>query len=259
MAPPIKSPSPGPITEMRHNKKLYAIKPAHQSARLLFTVLSLSFCLATTAQKKALYDSSKIEQRTFSSSSLNTYENDKDFQYEKEPAEGQTWWEKFWDWVWNKYDDIMSTDTGRNTMKAIYWLLGAGAVAFFVLKVSKMNRLNLFTASPQGNPSYRIEEENIHEIPFDSAIQNALRDGNYRLAVRLLYLQNLKMLTDKNLIDWQPNKTDKDYLNELTPALQQPFSRITVVFEYAWYGQQSITGDDFAELREDVIKFQKQL
>ena len=67
------------------------------------------------------------------------HKNDKDFQYEKEPVEGQTWWDRFWDWVWNKYDDMMSTESGRTTMKIIYWLLGAAAVAFFILKVSKMS------------------------------------------------------------------------------------------------------------------------
>src|SRR4051794_24964425 len=96
--------------------------------RFLSIILIISFSLSVSAQKKTLYDSSKIEQRNFSTSSLNVYKNDTDFQYEKEPVEGQTLWDRFWDWVWNKYDDIMSTETGRDTMKAIYWLLGGAAI-----------------------------------------------------------------------------------------------------------------------------------
>jgi len=227
--------------------------------RFLFIIIILSFSFASRAQQKILYDSSKIEQRNFSSSSLNVYKKDKDFQYENEPVQKQTWWDRFWDWFWNKYDDLMNTETGRNTMKAIYWLLGASAVAFFVLKVSKMNRLNLFAASPKSSTAYTVEEENIHAIAFDEAIQNALQDGNYRLAIRLLYLQNLKKMTDKNLIAWQPDKTNRDYQDELIPALQQTFKHITDVFEYAWYGQLNVSEDDFEELKDDVLNFQKRL
>jgi hypothetical protein len=227
--------------------------------RFLFIIFILSFSFVSIAQKKAAFDSSKIEPRNFSSSSLNIYKNDKDFRYEKETMQTETWWDRFWDWFWNKYDNIMSTESGRMTMKIIYWLLGFAAVAFFILRVSKMNRLNLFAASPHGKISFTIEEENIHAIPFDEAIQNALQNSNYRLAVRLLYLQNLKTLTDKNLIKWQANKTNKDYLLELNPALQQSFKYITNVFEYAWYGHLTITREDFAALKEDVSTFQKQL
>ena len=227
--------------------------------RFIFVIFILSFAVIATAQKNLVYDSSKIEQRNFSSSSLNVYKNDKNFQYEKETIQGETWWDRFWDWFWNKYDDIMSTETGRTTMKIIYWFLGIAALAFFVLKVSKMNRLNLFSASPQSKTPYTIEEENIHAISFDEAIQNALQEGNYRLAIRLVYLQNLKMLTDKDLIEWQLNKTNKDYLRELIPSLQQSFKHITDVFEYAWYGHFTVTKEDFATLKENVLEFQKQL
>lgn len=227
--------------------------------RFLFIILLITFSLVSAAQKKLVYDSSKIEQRNFSSSSLNVYKNDRDFQYEKETIQRETWWDRFWDWFWNKYEDIMSTERGRTTMRIIYWILGIAALAFFALKVSKMNRLNLFSASPQSKTPYTIEEENIHAISFDEAIQNALHEGNYRLAIRLLYLQNLKMLTDKNLIEWQLNKTNKDYLREMIPSLQQAFKHITDVFEYAWYGHFTVTKEDFATLKENVLKFQKQL
>jgi hypothetical protein len=227
--------------------------------RFLFIVFFLSFQLFSNAQSTAPYDSSKVQQRNFSSSSLNVYKNDKDFQYEKEPVQRESWWDRFWDWFWNKYEDIMSTQSGRTTMKIIYWLLGIAAVAFFIMKVSKMNRLNLFAASPQGKTTFAIEEENIHEIAFEEAIQNAVRDGDYRSAIRLMYLQNLKILTDKSLIAWQPNKTNRDYLRELIPVLQQPFRRITDVFEYAWYGHLTVTQEDFTELKEDITRFQKQL
>jgi hypothetical protein len=235
--------------------------------RSIFIIFLSFFSLAATAQKrvasdsiKIKYDSSSVQQRHFSPSSLSAYSKDKDFQYETEVAQGPSWWDRFWDWFWRKYAELMNTAAGRATMTAIYWILGLSAIAFFIFKVTRMNRINLFTASSNNTIPYSTEEENIYAISFEEAIQNALQNGNYRLAVRLLYLQNLKTLTDKSVIAWQPNKTNHDYFREINePNLQQLFKHITDVFEYAWYGHLSVSNEDFDELRESIVKFQNQL
>src|SRR6266536_669680 len=142
----------------------------------------------------------------------------------------------------------------------IYGLLGIAAVAFFIMKVMNINRMNLFKATSQSNTAYTIEDENIYAISFDTAIQQALQEGNYRLAIRLLYLQNLKILADKNFIVWQPNKTDTDYLHEINKSgLKQSFKNITDIFEYAWYGNRVVTKDDFAGIQKEFSQFQNQL
>ncbi|HXL55631.1 MAG TPA: DUF4129 domain-containing protein [Chitinophagaceae bacterium] len=229
--------------------------------RIIFIIIILFFFIPVIAQqKKLVYDSSQVHQRHFTASSLKTYTNDENFQYQKEAVETPSAWDRFWQWFWNKYNEIMSTEAGRATMKIIYWLLGIAAVAFFVAKVMNMNRINLFAPASPGNNAYTIEDENIYAISFDEAIQQALQEGNYRLAIRLLYLQNLKILADKNFIVWQPNKTDTDYLREINkPGLQQLFKNITDIFEYVWYGNLVVVKEDFTEIKEDFSRFQNQL
>jgi len=229
--------------------------------RFIFIIMLFFLFKTVTAQKETLgYDSSEVRQRHFTESSIKAYVNDKDFEYEKEVVETPSAWDRFWQWFWNKYNDMISTEAGKTTMQIIYWLLGIAAVTFFVLKVIKMNRMNLFRASPPGNIPYKIEDENVYTISFNEAIQQALQNGNYRLAIRLLYLQNLKTLSDKNLIVWQPNKTDADYLREISkPRLKQAFKNITDIFEYAWYGNLVVTKDDFIGIQKEFAQFQNQL
>src|SRR4051812_35179343 len=103
--------------------------------RIIFTIIILFFFNTVTAQKeKLLYDSFHVQERHFTVSSINTYSSNKDFQYEKETVETPSAWDRFWQWFWNKYDEMMSTESGKATMKIIYWLLGIAAVTFFVLK-----------------------------------------------------------------------------------------------------------------------------
>ena len=228
--------------------------------RFTFILVIFFCCLSAAAQQKAAYDSLAVQQRSFSKSSLDTYSKDRDFQYEKEIIEQPSLWDRFWMWVWGFYNDLMSTEGGRAAIKFFYWLLALGAITFFILKVRHMNRMALFDASSEGGTAYNIEDENIHAISFESAIQQALENGNYRLAIRYLYLQSLKILTDKNLIAWLPNKTNRDYLRELnTATIQQPFRVVTNIFEYAWYGNLTVTEEDFTGMKEEFLKFQNQL
>jgi hypothetical protein len=222
--------------------------------RLLFIVSFLIFTSTVFAQDKPAYDSGAVELRSFDNASFDKYKNDSDFQYEKELVQIPSLWDRFWIWVWKKYEEIMSTDAGRFTMNAIFWIIGVGGLVFFIFKVTRMNRLSLFAAGPQSITAYKVESEDIHAIPFDTAINEALMQGNYRLAIRLSYLQNLKMLADKEMIDWRPNKTNTDYWREITNAsLQRSFKNVTNIFEYAWYGSHTVNREDFETMKEGII------
>jgi hypothetical protein len=75
-----------------------------------------------------------------------------------------------------------------------------------------------------------------------------------------LYLQSLKILTDNGKINWQVNKTNLMYWQELggTPY-QQQFFDLTRQFEYNWYGNWPPTEPEFARLRQTFGDFNKQL
>jgi hypothetical protein len=88
-------------------------------------IISIIFCTCSVfAQQKVIYDSTAVEVRTFNDTSFQQYNNDADFQYENELVQTPSLWDRFWAWVWRKYDEIMSTEAGRATMKIIFWLLG---------------------------------------------------------------------------------------------------------------------------------------
>ena len=78
-----------------------------------------------------------------------------------------------------------------------------------------------------------VEEDNIYGIDFPSTIDQALKVGNYREAVRLVYLQTLRHLSDAGKIDWQPAKTPSQYLNEYNG---RPFHHLTTTFVRIRYG-----------------------
>jgi hypothetical protein len=53
-------------------------------------------------------------------------------------------------------------------------------------------------------------EKNLHLIDFEKLIQETLKKGESRLAIRYYYLWLLKKMTEKNVIVWDLEKTNSD-------------------------------------------------
>jgi hypothetical protein len=78
--------------------------------------------------------------------------------------------------------------------------------------------------------------------------------------VRLHYLRALKKMADRGLIDWQPFKTNDDYVHELTDeSLRFAFNRLSLVFDYAWYGEFAIDGAAYQSVRAFFDRFEEQV
>lgn len=95
-----------------------------------------------------------------------------------------------------------------------------------------------------------VETKDIFSIDYTAAISNAVAAKNYRLAVRLHYLQLLKMLSEKNIIQYQPDKTNFDYLLQLRPTpYYKAFFNMTRHYEYSWYGLFPIDEGQYHQIR----------
>lgn len=89
-------------------------------------------------------------------------------------------------------------------------------------------------------------EERIHESDLDRYIREALEKENYPMAVRLYYLAIIKELSLKKWIKWKKDKTNLDYIRELsTTDWYSNFRSVTTMFEKVWYGKQKLGGMDF--------------
>ena len=106
--------------------------------------------------------------------------------------------------------------------------------------------------------AYHVEEDTIYGIVFEKEISTAMLRNEYREAVRLLYLQTLKQLSDAEKIDWQPYKTPTEYTYELKAnALRTPFRELTNRFLRVRYGNFEATEALFHEmqtLQREIVK-----
>ena len=96
--------------------------------------------------------------------------------------------------------------------------------------------------------------ENIENNNFRLLIQKAKSEEDFRKAVRYYYLWVLQKLTDKNLINWNKDKTDYDYFLELGQhPIKEDFSVNTYIYDYTWYGNFHLNPKEF-ELAESIFQ-----
>lgn len=192
---------------------------------------------------------------------LRDFRKQRDFQYVEVKSEQSAWdllLARFWHWL----SELLETPTGRVVWKyGIYAALIVAAV-YVVLKLMQVDLTRAFGRAPRQTAlPYDAVPEDIHGLDFSALVGEAETAGNYRLAVRLGYLQVLKQLADQNLIRWQPDKTNHDYLYELpTGPLATAFRHLTQQFEYVWYGEHDdLTAQHYEQVQATRKAFLHQL
>ena len=102
--------------------------------------------------------------------------------------------------------------------------------------------------------------ENIHEINFQESIKDYERNRDFRYAVRYQFLWVLKILADKNIIEWNPEKTNRDYMSEIKEKqLQGKFRDATKIFDYVWYGEFEIDENSYHKMKEKWSVFHEKI
>ncbi|AEI48294.1 DUF4129 domain-containing protein [Runella slithyformis] len=230
---------------------------------LAFTLLLISVgpCLhaqvnrADTTSVTAPLDASGIVQRAPASNRLNYFRNDRNYSYRNDPPPPENPVAKFWYWFQRKLSEFLQSSAYENFWQYVI-LATIGGLAIWLLYKSEFLGGFLGRKAQEDPLAYNRITENIHELDFNKLIEEAIENRNYRLAVRMYYLKSLKQLTDKQLIHWQPTKTNRIYVDELgNSRLKADFERLTSQFEYVWYGEFSVSESEFSVLKEEFSTF----
>ncbi|MEZ4903136.1 MAG: DUF4129 domain-containing protein [Spirosomataceae bacterium] len=202
----------------------------------------------------AAEDNASVKLRTPSTKQLEEFRNNRDYNYKRASAP-QNPLAKFWYWLMDKLNAFFQSGSYQHFWQYVILALLGGLAIWLLYKANFSGGLFGRQATEDALTYHRVTE-NIHELDFNTSIEDALQQRNYRLAVRLYYLKSLKQLTDRQLIYWQPTKTNRVYVHELehTP-FKMDFEQLTSQFEYIWYGEFAITEEYFGLVKEQFQAF----
>lgn len=216
----------------------------------LIGLLCVFCCITLRAQDNSATikkDTADISPVQIDESQLEQFRNNPDFDYKEAIATAPDWWVSFKNWISTIF------------IKFFEWLFGvekaAGAFSvflqvlpyallvlllFILIKffLSVNARAVMHAKKNQAIVALSEEEHIIKNEDIQQLIEKALGQKDYRLAVRYQYLYMLQLMSEKEFIVWELQKTNDDYKLELQKQeLVQPFATSTRLYNYFWYGE----------------------
>ncbi len=159
-------------------------------------------------------------------------------------------------------DDSYTPIGQRSWFQTVLWIVIITVFAIGLIMYLSGSTVGLFRKRNVMVPDEGddIITEDIFAINYQKEIDKAAAQGNYRLAIRLLFLRLLKKMSEKNIIRYKQDKTNLDYLLELHPTgYYKNFFRITRNYEYSWYGQFNVSEDAYKVIRSEFDQFDSAL
>jgi hypothetical protein len=217
-------------------------------------------------EKNIAVDSVAIEVKPFAKNFKTKY-TDKEFIYEFKTPEKNAW-DRFKEWLANFFKNIFSfTDSksANNFVEILLRTLAIGIVIFVIYLIAKaiMNKEGQWIFGRNSDRkiiNYDEIEKNLHLVDFEKLIQNSLQLGENRLTIRYYYLWLLKKMSEKQIIEWDAEKTNSDYLYEIKNESQkEDFAYLSYLYNNIWYGEFELDEETFAKARTAFEKSIKKI
>lgn len=191
---------------------------------------------------------------------IREFKKQKEFDYTEEPPK-LNWIQRLLASIIDMFRGATRTVSSSGVMLYPVIIILALLLLFVIFKVFKISPKRLLGKKKlQSNEDIDFESENVHDMNFADLIAKAINSEDYRLAVRYLYLRNLKKLSDKEYVVWNPNKTNTSYVQELRKEdMKKHFFRTSLIFDYVWYGEMILDKPNFDIAREELETFEKLL
>ncbi len=135
-------------------------------------------------------------------------------------------------------------------------LIAAGVVAYFLRRTRKASVIaSAVTAAPQINlADESLTADRLPEAEWLALADEWMEKGDFRLALRAMYLGALNYLSTNDLVSLRRWKSGLDYRRELArrsrskPSVSPAFAKGVAIFEQGWYGRHAVD----REMAEDL-------
>lgn len=202
-----------------------------------------------------------VNEVTFDTDFKEKYRSE-EFVYE-ELSRPEGAWDRFVNWLSEFLGSIFqfeNAETAGNVativLRSIFGLVVLAVVYFIVRGLLNEEGKWIFGKQASRNIiKYDDLESNLQLVDFEKLIKQSLQAGETRLSIRYYYLWLLKRMADRQIIEWDPEKTNSDYQYEIKgEQLSKDFSYLSYLYNYIWYGEFEIDAVAFEKAKKAFEK-----
>lgn len=177
-----------------------------------------------------------------------------------------TWLEKLWqqiqEWFWEALYRLFGGRQIDIPNSPLVYVIAGSIVIVLALVIGFFLRgflANLVAETAAPASPHAADED----LSAEAALQKAQAlsgAGDYRTAVRYLYLSALLLLEERGLLRYNRSLTNREYLRSVShlPELSAILRDVVDVFDRVWYGYQPLDESAYVRYAERVADLQRQ-
>jgi len=195
----------------------------------------------------SLYPVRKVDQRT-----VNAYLKNPDYAYANDP--------EYWRVESTNSNRGFSKLFGSRSFQWLIFILISGVLLYGIVQLARENNFKWLVRKKDFDHTEIRELKEEKAIDFNKAVRTCQEEGNYRLAVRYMYLKLIRDLKENGSVTIRDSSTNA----EIALALREhpnanEFRYLATAYEYIFYGDFVPQEPFFIRLKEKFDDFQLNL
>ncbi|MBN2745744.1 MAG: hypothetical protein JXR34_03385, partial [Bacteroidales bacterium] len=187
---------------------------------------------------------------------MEKYRKDADFQYYKYSENQKDIYDAYRSKLFQILKGIFGNKAAANLLSNIHYFILLIAVLLVALYVGRLSTEGVFQKSNavhHGKGVQITSTNNSVNQDLKSQMEEAMKNADFKLALRLQFISLLRSLHQNKIIQWESYKTNYDYYFEIKDAgIKQIFREIAYVYEHVWYGGRSVSQDMVNETEQKL-------
>lgn len=173
-------------------------------------------------------------------------------------------WEAWLEWLRSLFpeaEEVSQSPAGGATGGLVRILtIAAAGIILFVIVILLLRATAGLASETALEDGFAAAEEPLTAKQALNRADTVAGDGDYRTAVRYLYLSTLLSLDEKNVIRFDRSLTNREVVRAVAdqPALAAILRDVVEIFDRVWYGFWPIDRQTFERYRQQVVELEKQ-
>jgi Domain of unknown function (DUF4129) len=183
---------------------------------------------------------------------FNKYLRDADYAYANDPE------------YWKRQQTPTRSQGNRFLDNPVFrWVIFLGiiiVVLFGIYQLARESNFTWFSRNGKKNDPLTLSTNLPEETDYEAAVRKYQAEGNYRMAVRYLYLRLIHHLRRKDGIRFDKSSTNAEIVFILgNHPWAAEFRYLASAYEYIYYGDLTLQPDLFEMLRDKFENFQNKI
>ena len=176
-----------------------------------------------------------------------------EFQWDP-PSEGPDWLQRVLDTLFNFLERLAFGVQNTIYYGRVPLMIGAALLLIISLFFISRNLSRNLVREAELAGDHGDDEALLTSKGALQRAQNLSNQGDYRNAIRFLYLSSLLVLDERGLLRYDRSRTNREYLRSVSskPQLATPLRDVIDVFDRVWYGFESVDEQTYQSYLQHV-------